>query len=256
MNRRAMGPILVFLVVSAAASPLLSLMQAGSAIDPVVFQLTVLSTAVGAAVVWVIWRGRLAYPPTVKRGLARPLLGGAAAIAVLAGLLFELAHAQHAPWRTAGMGDLGGPLAILLLVQLLGAGAEEVGWRGLVQPLLETRLRPALAALITGALFAVGHFYLAFSISALAFTLFVAAATAMSLLLAVFTLGRSFADRVAIATVLHFLINMATFGLFSDGDGSVLYFADLATVFGVGGVIALAIMLKLRPTARSRSIPG
>jgi hypothetical protein len=52
------------------------------------------------------------------------------------------------------------------------------------------------------------------------------------------TVGRSLSTRIAIATFLHYLLNMATLSLFSDGDGSVLYFADLAVAFGVCGAIA------------------
>jgi hypothetical protein len=41
-----------------------------------------------------------------------------------------------------------------------------------------------------------------------------------------------------IATLLHYLLNMATLSLFSDGDGSVRYFADLAVAFGICGAVA------------------
>jgi hypothetical protein len=44
--------------------------------------------------------------------------------------------------------------------------------------------------------------------------------------------------------VLHFLVNMATFLLFADGDGSARYFADLAVVFVALGAIAFVVLAR------------
>jgi membrane protease YdiL (CAAX protease family) len=250
MTRRVIGPIVAFLVASSVASPLLAQAQDWFALDPNLLRLTVFSTAVGAAVVWLVWRKRLAYPPTTRTGLAKPLLAAMGVCFLAAGLLFVVATAQGAPWRPTNLAGLGAPLAIVLLIQLVGAAAEEVGWRGLVQPLLETRMRPYAAALITGALFAVGHFYLLAAVSPLSFALFCLSAIALSVVLAAFTIDRSPANRILIATLMHFAINMATFFLFADGDGSPRYFADLAAVFGLLGAVALVVLLR-RPGARA-----
>jgi membrane protease YdiL (CAAX protease family) len=246
MTRKILGPVLVFVAVSAVASPLLAQLQAFTGLNPDILRLTVFSTAVGAAAVWLIWRGGLPYPPTTAQGLVRPLLASVGVAVVVAGLLFALAKAEGAPWRPADLGHLGAPLGVVLLVQFLGAAAEEVGWRGLVQPLLETRMKAPLAALITGALFALGHFYIAFAVSPLSCVLFVVSAIALSLILGLLTIGRSAGDRILIATVAHFLVNMATFLLFADGDGSPRYFADQALVFGACALPAL-VMLRRRP---------
>ena len=137
----------------------------------------------------------------------------------------------------------------MVVVQIIGATAEEVGWRGLVQPLLETKLAARPAALVTGALFGLGHFYLAFAVSPTSFGLFLVSAIAISMILALATVGRSIGERIAIATGLHFLINMATLGLFADGDSSVLYFTDLALAFGVCGAVATFLLSSARPQA-------
>ena len=246
MARRVILPIHGFLVASAIASPLLGLLQDRTGLDPNVLRLTVFSTAVGAGLVGLIWRRRLAYPPTIPRSRGRSL-AASVAMCLLAGLaMWLLARAQDAPWRPPAAGSLGAPLVVVLVVQLLGAAAEEVGWRGLIQPLLETRLAAWQAALITGALFGAGHFYLAFGLSPAAFALFIVSAIAISLILALATVGRGWLGRVAIATALHFLINMQTLFLFADGDGSVRYFADLAAVFGLLGLVALWTITRWR----------
>jgi membrane protease YdiL (CAAX protease family) len=231
-------PIAAFLLASAFASPLLAKIQNLTALDPDVLRLTVFSTAIGAGVVWLLWRKSLPYPPVNRSGFDKTLLFAVAACLIGVGIAFGLAKIEGAPWRSPKPGSLGAPIALVMIVQLLGAAAEEVGWRGVVQPLLETKLAPLKAALITGVLFGLGHFYLAFAVAPASFALFVVSAIAMSVILAVATVGRSLATRIAIATFLHYLLNMATLSLFSDGDGSVLYFADLAVVFGVCGAIA------------------
>lgn len=251
MTRRIAGPIASFLLVSAVASPLLAQAQSLSGLNPDVLRLTVFSTAFGALFVLLLWRKRLPLPPTTRRDLARPLLVTMGVAVLIAGLLLALAVAQQAPWRPPDMSKLGAPLAVVLIVQLVGAAAEEIGWRGLVQPLLETRLRPWIAALITGVLFAVGHFYMAFAVSPLSFALFVLGAVGLSAVLAQVTVGYALASRVLIASGLHFLVNMVTFLLFNDGDGSPRYFADLALVFGICGAVALVLLARRAAPAAS-----
>ncbi len=242
MARTVVVPIVTFALVSTLASPLLGKLQDFIALDPSVLRLTVLSTAVGALVVGSVWRQGLHYPPVIKFGIDRSLVLAVAACLVATGIAMLLAKFEGAPWGPPKAGALGAPLAVVLVMQIVGAAAEEVGWRGLVQPLLETRLSARVASLITGALFGLGHFYLAFTVSPASFGLFLISAIAISMILALATIGRSIGQRIAIATVLHFLLNMATLGLFADGDGSVLYFEDLALAFGVCGATAAFLL--------------
>jgi membrane protease YdiL (CAAX protease family) len=247
MARPIALPILVFLFVSAVASPLLAWVQDAAALDPNILRLTVFSTAVGALAVFAVWRRRLPYPPVEKSGVDRSLLLALATCLAAVAIAWGLARLQGAPWRSPAPGSLA-PLAVFLAVQLVGAAAEEIGWRGLVQPLLETRISPLAASLVTGALFGLGHFYVAFGVAPVSFGLFVITAVAISMILALATVGRSLWERILIATLLHFLINMATLLLFADGDGSVLYFANLALAFGVCGAVA-SILLRRRGAA-------
>ncbi|HZZ33388.1 MAG TPA: CPBP family intramembrane glutamic endopeptidase [Phenylobacterium sp.] len=250
MTRPVTLPIVAFALVSAVASPLLARVQEAVALDLNIIRLTVFSTAVGALGVWAMWRKRLPYPPVMKSGFDDSLFLALAACVAAAGIALGLARLQGAPWGPPKPGSLGAPLALVLVVQTVGAAAEEVGWRGLVQPLLETKVAPVIASLVTGALFGLGHFYLAFGVAPLSFGLFLISAMAMSMILALATVGRSIRERILIATLLHFLLNMATLFLFADGDGSVLYFADLALAFGVCCAVA-SIPLMQRKAAAS-----
>jgi len=247
MAGRIVTPIIVFLVVSAVASPALAWLQNLLGLDPNVLRLTVFSTAVGAAVVWLLWRGALPYPAPM---LSRPPWLGVGACLTFAVAMFALARIEGAPWRPPTATALGAPLAVVLITQLLGSAAEEVGWRGLVQPLLEVRLPLWGAMLITGALFGLGHFYLAFAVAPAAFLLFVVSAVAISVIPGLTTAGHPWRRRIVIATSLHFLLNMMTLFLFADGDGSVLYFGDLALASMMAAALAWMLVPRRR-TART-----
>lgn len=238
------APILTFLAVSTAAFPLLFTVQQPLRLDPDLLRLTVFSTAIGAAAVWLIWRGRLPYPTVTRKGIAAPICGAVIVSILFAGAMFGVARAQVAPWRPPNLHALPAPIGVFFVIQLVGALAEEVGWRGLIQPLIEIKAPAPIAAIVTGLLFGMGHFYIAFAIAPLACALFIVSATGLSVILAVFTTGRSAPVRILIATVLHFLINMVTFFLFTDGDGSVRYFADLAAVSGTFGAVGLIVLAR------------
>jgi hypothetical protein len=201
----------VFLLAAAIAAPALGALQDATGLNPDVLRLTVFSTAVAAAIVWLIWR-RLPAPATSRRGLARPLLASTATCALFAALMLALAAGERAPWRAADV------------------------------------LHPAIAlpVLITGALFALGHAFMLPAVGVFAFSLFCVAAIGISVLLAAVTIGYSIGQRVALATLLHFGINAVTFGLFADGDGSPLYFADMATAATIVAVAAWWALIGVR----------
>ncbi|WP_147453982.1 CPBP family intramembrane glutamic endopeptidase [Tessaracoccus antarcticus] len=139
------------------------------------------------------------------------------------------------------MATLPAPLAAVLGLQLLGAAGEEIGWRGVVQPLLERRFTVMVSGVITGLLFGLGHFYVLPAAGALAYGVFVVSAVGMSVSLAVVTAGRALIPRIALATCFHWLVNSAMLLLFSDGDVSLLWTINLAiaAVATAGGALLL-----------------
>lgn len=213
--------LLTLLLVSAAAAPLLGVLQRLSGLDPATLVLTTFSTAVGALVVVAIWRRRLALPPVVSSDIRRPVLGTVGVVGTFTVLLMIATSYPDPRWPPLDIASSGTPLVVVLGLQVLGAAGEEVGWRGLVQPLLETRTRPLLACLITGLLFGVGHVVVLFAVGAGVFVAFLVAAVSLSFALGLLTYGRSLGARVVIATLLHWMVNMVTLLLFSDGDDSL-----------------------------------
>src|SRR5437016_2625517 len=100
--------------------------QDAASLDPNVIRLTVFSTAVGALAVWAVWRRRLPYAPVEKSGIESSLLLALATCPPAVGMAWGLARLQGAPWHPPKLGSLGAPLAVMLVVQLVGAAAAEV----------------------------------------------------------------------------------------------------------------------------------
>jgi membrane protease YdiL (CAAX protease family) len=117
--------------------------------------------ALGALVTLLIFRRDLAggLPPRLRPSLRRddagrllaafalPLLA-ALPVALLVGRLIE-----PVDWSSAA-GRFSVPAAIGLL---FGAVGEELGWRGYLQPLVQTRWRPLAASLLVGIVWALWH---------------------------------------------------------------------------------------------------
>ena len=220
-------PILTFLVVSAAMSPLLALVQDRCGLDPETLRLTQFSTLVGAVVVLVYWRGRLVLPPATRSGFLVPIVAGAAAACgVLIGI-WALGRLTSQHWDVLDVATLPDSIAVVLVASLLGTAAEEIGWRGVVQPLLETRTGAIRAMIGTGLLFGVGHFYVA-SEGPLVYLLFVIGATAMSVIFGTLSAGRTIFGRTVAASIAHWFVNFVLLLFFSDGDSSAVWMAQLA----------------------------
>lgn len=221
--------LLVFVVVSAVASPLLVAVQDATGWPTSVIVLTQLATACGALVVWALWRGRVPAPAVTTRGWSRPSLVSLVAAAGVGGVVLLVAALTGSRWPVLDPATLPAPLAVVLVLQLVGAAGEEVGWRGVVQPALETRLRLVPAAVVTGLLFGLGHLHVA-AAGPVVYGLFVVAAVGLSLLLATLTAGRGVGQRVVLATVLHWLVNLVLLIGFSGGDESVTWMLATAAV--------------------------
>lgn len=240
--RRTTLIIVTFLLVSAAASPLLAWLQSSTALDPTVLRLTTFSTAVGAGVTWLAWRRSFVWPPVTKRDTGRALGISLAVAAVSAAGLLLLNALEGNRWSPVEISALPAPLVLILFTQFLGAVGEEVGWRGLVQPLFETTKPVLWSGIVTGLLFGLGHFYV-IAAGPILFATFVLSAVALSVILAFLTTGRSVTVRIVVASVFHWLTNTATFVLFADGDESLLWVANTALV-GVAGAIAMVVLAR------------
>jgi membrane protease YdiL (CAAX protease family) len=244
--------VVAFLVVSAAASPLFTRAQGVTGLDPTILVLTQFSTAFGALVVYAIWRGRLPYTRTTRRGVLAPLCAAVGLSLAVTLVLWLLALVEPHRWQSLDTSTLPAPLALILLAQFLGAAGEEVGWRGFVQPLLETRMPTLPAAAITGLFFGLGHFYMAGAGIAV-YSVFVVSTIGLSIAAAAMTTGRTWWARVLVATVLHWGVNIGTLVGFSNADESMLWMTDTAIAMGVVGAACVPVVMRSKHRASTDS---
>lgn len=206
-SRRRILPLLaLFIAVSSAAAPLLVVGQQALHIPTDALRITQFSTAFGALAVFVAAKGQPLAPRVSRRGVGGPLVA-----AVVLGLLYagSVWGSAAVTGRTADhSAALSTAVPFVVVLQLLGALGEEVGWRGVVQPMLETRMNVLGAATFTGLLFGAGHwFVLADGVAY--YALFVTGSVMLSWGLAAVSLGLNWWQRTMAATVLHWLVNVS-----------------------------------------------
>ncbi|WP_336085428.1 CPBP family intramembrane glutamic endopeptidase [Nocardia sp. SSK8] len=205
-----------YLLATLAASAFFLAVQPHSGIDPAALSLVQFAPAVGALVTWLLCRRTVtaSLPTAVPSRQVRLRVAAMIATCVAFWLLITAA-ALLAGITPVGPAAVGGvPFAAFVLLQLLGAAGEEIGWRGQLQPLLETRTTKLTAITLTGITWTLWHIqaFTATPLTALCFTL--------STMAFAFTLGTlstgTFGQRVLIATTGHWLINIACYLLAGD----------------------------------------
>ncbi|MFJ1566616.1 CPBP family intramembrane glutamic endopeptidase [Streptomyces erythrochromogenes] len=203
----------VFVAVAFAAAGMCGALQPATGIPPEVVQLTQFGPAVAVAAVALLWPGRIRQRlagtlPTRDRVAAAagrraallltPVL--ITALCVCGGLLTSGSLPVTSPRAFAH------PLALVVPAQLLGACAEEIGWRCYLQPLLRTRFGPVAASALVGFVWGLWHVPVLAQEPAFAAG-FLLATTAMSVILGLALEGvRS--NRLLLAGGFHTLINL------------------------------------------------
>ncbi|WP_114854584.1 CPBP family intramembrane glutamic endopeptidase [Brachybacterium sp. YJGR34] len=165
--------------------------------------LVMLAPALACAVVlvrpsWMPEPWRAAAVPAVLRA---SLLAVAATAVFLAVLAILTGRAPSWPPATSTAP------AVLLLAQALGALAEEIGWRGLVQRCGEQLARPAVVSAIAGFVFGATHLGY-WGLGVLPVLTFAVTAMLMSLTITTIYVG-SFWQRMLPATLVHLGVNLA-----------------------------------------------
>ncbi|MFF3066361.1 CPBP family intramembrane glutamic endopeptidase [Oerskovia sp. NPDC057915] len=207
--RAFLAPTLTFVLATFVASGAMLLLQQVSGLGTDVLPLVQLGPAIGAGVTSAVFRGRLSplLPDAVPRRqvvahlvlafAACLLYGGVLVAALLAqGVRLEGAHAAGAV-----------PFALVPLLLLVGAAGEEIGWRGTLQPLLENRFSLLVASIVTGLVWGVWHVQV-FTAGPVVIVGFLLATVALSVLVGHFGRG-TVRQRVALATLVHWLVNLA-----------------------------------------------
>ncbi|WP_402375152.1 CPBP family intramembrane glutamic endopeptidase [Isoptericola rhizosphaerae] len=233
-------PSVTFVLATVVASVAMLLLQPVVGLDPAVLALVQLGPAIGAVATFLVHRRRLVAgrpDPVDARRFAAALGAALAASVVFAGVLTVLGLA--AGQELAGAHGVGAvPFVVVLGAQLLGATAEEIGWRGVLQPQLETRWSVVAAAVVTGVVWGLWHIqYVAAGI--LIGAVFVFSTVVLSVLMAVVGRG-TVLQRVVVASLVHWLVNISL--LVALGD-----VVTLAAVlrWGVAAVVAAAVAVVL-----------
>ncbi|MGO1412880.1 MAG: CPBP family intramembrane glutamic endopeptidase [Microbacterium sp.] len=247
MPARIARPVIVFLGATALSSLALLGAQALLGIDGRVLALVQFAPAIGALIALAVGRRELwaLLPHAVphRRLGAHMLLAlGASAVyaALLAGALLAVAAGD-----LVGTDPVAGvPFALFALLQFFGALGEEIGWRGVLQPLLEARLARVWASVATGLVW--GFWHVQFLTDPLLAALFIASAVALSILLGWVSRG-SWWQRAAIAGTIHWLVNLALHVLAGDAVGTMS--VTLASAVAATGT-AVAVLVLLRFASR------
>ncbi|MGW5343649.1 CPBP family glutamic-type intramembrane protease [Streptomyces sp. HUAS TT3] len=222
-----------FLAVAFPAAGLLGAAQPATRIPAEIIQLTQFGPALGVGVAALLWprrvRALLAGGPTRPGGrgalllLTAPLViaAGAAAYAALGG--------DGRPVRPDA------PFALIAVAQLIGACAEEIGWRCLLQPLLRPRFGPLGASVAVGSVWGLWHVQV-FAQHPLYAAGFLVGAVSLSVVLG-WALDGTGASRLLLAGGFHALVNLGMLLCMDEESGTV----TPMVLFGVSGLTAAAL---------------
>ncbi|MEV0079639.1 type II CAAX endopeptidase family protein [Nocardia neocaledoniensis] len=236
----------VYVLATLTASGALLAVQQPSGIDPGALSLVQFGPALGALVTWLMFRPTVVGVLPTAVSLRRVGVDVAAVVAVCVTYwLLITGAAVVSGTATVGPAAVGGvPFVVFLVLQFVGAGGEEVGWRGLMQPMLESRVAKFAAVSVTGAVWALWHVQ-AFTAGPVVAVCFFVATMAFAVVLGYLATG-SFRERVLVAAVGHWLINIAGYLLAGDStlDRPQIVFVAVAAVLvaaGSMGVRALGL---------------
>jgi uncharacterized protein len=136
------------------------------------------------------------------------------------------------------------PFQVFLVLQLAGACGEEIGWRGFLQPILESRARKFAAVTITGVTWSFWHVQ-AFGSGLLVAACFLVSTLAIAFLLG-YTSNGSFRQRVVVASAGRWLINVGLYLVVGDNtlDQSALIFSVTGAVTAASVVLLAGLLTK------------
>ncbi|MDT9692769.1 CPBP family intramembrane metalloprotease [Streptomyces sp. P9(2023)] len=241
----------VFTAVAFVAAGVLGAVQSGTGVPTEVMQLTQFGPAVGVGVVALYrWRRtrELLRGEGERRtgGRAVALLGAAGLIVALTVLAYGVASGG------AGFtppGALHHPFMLIAAAQLVGACAEELGWRCFLQPLLRTRLGVLASSVTVGVVWGAWHVPVFAQAPAYAAG-FLVATVAMSVVLGVALDGTGGPYRLLLAGGFHTLVNLGLLFFMDEESGAVLPML----CFGLSCLV-VALVWAVRDTPAAEAVP-
>lgn len=225
----------VLLGLFAAVAPLL---QEALNVSYDLFSFVMLAPAAASLIVlvrprWFPWSWRAA---SVGRVLLTALIAVAVVLVFALVLSLLLGRAPHFD----GM-SVGAPLAVYLLLQLLGVVGEELGWRGVVQQTGEQLGKPAVVSAIAGFVFGATHLgYWGLGL----LPVFTFALIAMFMSLTITTIFRgSFVQRMVPAVIVHLGVNLTVASLTVGEEATAT--TVLALVAAVVMFVSAVVFVKI-----------
>lgn len=200
----------VFVITTAVLSQCLEWLRAGLGISADVVAMAQYGPALAAVVTWLVFRQRMRHvmPAAVRSRQVRAHAVIAVAACVVFGILLWVGYTAIGGQPAHGIREVSGvPFILIAVAWLFGATAEEIGWRGVLQPALEVGLPRWGAGIVTGLLWSVWHLPVVALGGAIAVT-FILSTTVLSVLMAYLGNG-SPVQRVVVTSIVHWLVNLA-----------------------------------------------
>ncbi|WP_195909294.1 CPBP family intramembrane glutamic endopeptidase [Microlunatus sp. Gsoil 973] len=180
-----------------------------------VLSIVMLAPAIAVPVAWAV-SGRPAF--LLTRAIPAVAFGRTLLVAAGFGLLSWLGMAVIAGrWGRLPDTVAGAPLVLMLLAQFIGALGEEIGYKGVLYSYLSLRLQLPLAMIIQGVIFGVIHLQYWSEGPTVIIWFFVGTVGLVAAIPAVWR--GSLTQRVFVAGVMHFAVNIVGFS--QSGNGSV-----------------------------------
>ncbi|MEU6858631.1 type II CAAX endopeptidase family protein [Glycomyces sp. NPDC046736] len=249
-------PLVVFVLASFVFSGVLGVVQGLSGVDAELLTFAQFGPALGAALTWIAFRKRLrAFMPEAVSGRQ---VGAHTVLMVLAVAVFaaiSVALVLATGGEIEGVAAVAGsPFVLYLVLQLVGATGEEIGWRGFMQPALESRMRRFTAALATGAVWAVWHVQI-FTAGPAVAGAFIVSTLAFSVLLAFMGNGSAW-QRILTAAIGHWLINVSLHTVAGErvNESPQVYITVAAGV--VTAAVFLALFAAAQRKRRAKAVPA
>lgn len=252
---RGFMPLVVFAIVAGVAGIGLDIWQDLTGIAAGLFTAAALGPFLGALAAWIVYRRTLAEllpAPVARRQVVAHLILGVAAGALLVATMFVvlalLGVAIAVPAEVNGF-----PFAATLFGVVVAAALQEVGIRGLAQPLLELGGRRLLATVVVGVVWA----FWVVQLYPVAPTAITAGAVVLAMFAFAILLGYlgngSVAQRLAVTVVVHGLVAVAL--VVAGGGGATtesIALAFLAASWLTTAVFMTLFVLAQRKRARRR----
>ncbi|WP_051866074.1 CPBP family intramembrane glutamic endopeptidase [Streptosporangium roseum] len=231
-----LAPAGVFVAVAFVTSGVLGAAQAVTPIPGEVIQLTQFGPALAVGAVALLWP-RLARPALAGAGgRAGKLDGYGLLLLATAPLIVALCAGGYGlltgDAQFTGPETLSSPFALIVVAQLIGACAEEIGWRCLLQPLLRRRFGPLAVPIVVGLLWGLWHVPMFGRPPAYA-AAFLVATVSISVVMGL-ALERVRSHRLLLTGGFHTLINLGLLLFMDEESGAVVPMA----LFGASCLLA------------------